>query len=102
MDMDEPQSNCATTGQPTGEHAPQPIERFIRVTYDKLPAETKVLVALFSALNTASTLTKGFELPDDLWGIVRFGNGGPLIGESEEVNWLKGLADGILLVANYS
>lgn len=100
--MDEPQSNCAMAGQPPGEHAPQHIERFLRITYDKLPAETKVLVALFSALNTASTLTKGFELPDDLWGIVRFGNGGPLIGESEEVNWLKGLSDGILLVANYS
>jgi hypothetical protein len=100
--MDEPRSDCATEKQPPGDPASGHLERFIRLTYDKLPAETKVLVALFSALNSASTLTKSFELPDDLWRAVRFGNGGPLIGESEEVNWLKGLADGILLIANYS
>ena len=78
------------------------VERFIRVTFEKLPARTKVLVALFSALNTATTLTKGFELSDELWDSMRFENCGPLVGECEEVNWLKGVCDGILLVANYS
>jgi len=78
------------------------VERFIRVTFEKLPAHTKVLVALFSALNTATTLTKDFELSDHLWDSMRFENCGPLVGESEEVNWLKGVCDGILLVANYS
>jgi hypothetical protein len=78
------------------------VERFIRVTFEKLPARTKVLVALFSAMNTATTLTKGFELSDQLWNSMRFENCGPLVGESEEVNWLKGVCDGILLVANYS
>lgn len=77
------------------------VERFIRVTYEKLPAETKVLVALFSALNTVTTLTKDFKLPDSLWESMLFHNGGPLVGESEEVNWLKGICDGILLVANH-
>lgn len=78
------------------------VERFIRVTFEKLPARTKVLVALFSALNSSTTLTKGFELPDELWDSMRFETCGPLVGESEEVNWLKGICDGILMVANYS
>jgi len=78
------------------------VERFIRATFDKLPARTKVLVALFSALNTATTLTKDFELSDHLWNSMRFEDCGPLVGQSEEVNWLKGVCDGILLVANYS
>jgi len=78
------------------------VERFIRVTFEKLPARTKVLVALFSALNTATTLTKDFELADQLWSSMRFEDCGPLVGESEEVNWLKGVCDGIFLVANYT
>jgi hypothetical protein len=78
------------------------IERFIRVTFEKLPAHTKVLVTLFSALNSSTTLTKGFELPEHLWHSMRFEHCGPLVGESEEVNWLKGVCDGILMVANYS
>ena len=78
------------------------VERFIRVTFEKLPARTKVLVALFAALNTATTLTKDFELSDHLWNSMRFEDCGPLVGESEEVNWLKGVCDGIFLVANYS
>lgn len=78
------------------------VERFIRVTFEKLPAQTKVLIALFSALNSSATLTKGFELPNDLWNSMRFNECGPLVGESEEVNWLKGVCDGILLVSNYS
>jgi len=78
------------------------VERFIRVTFEKLPAQTKVLVALFAALNTATTLTKDFELSDELWHSMRFEECGPLVGESEEVNWLKGVCDGILLIANYS
>jgi len=77
------------------------VERFIRVTYEKLPAQTKVLVALFSALNTATTLTRDFGLPDSLWQSMLFNDCGPLVGESEEVNWLKGVSDGILLVANH-
>lgn len=78
------------------------VERFIRVTFEKLPARTKVLVALFSALNSSTTLTKDFELPEHLWHSMRFEHCGPLVGESEEVNWLKGVCDGILMVANYS
>ena len=78
------------------------VERFIRTTFEKLPARTKVLVALFSALNTATTLTKDFELSDRLWSSMRFEDCGPLVGESEEVNWLKGVCDGIFLVANYT
>lgn len=77
------------------------VERFIRVTFEKLPAETKVLVALFSSLNTVTTLTKDFNLPDALWQSVLFNDCGPLVGESEEVNWLKGVSDGILLIANH-
>ncbi len=78
------------------------VERFIRVTYEKLPAQTKVLVALFSALTTVTTLTKDFELPDALWQSMLFNDCGPLVGESEEINWLKGVCDGILLVANHA
>ncbi|MDI6449794.1 hypothetical protein [Anaerobaca lacustris] len=78
------------------------VERFIRVTYEKLPAQTKVLVSLFSALNTVTTLTRDFELPDSLWQSMLFNDGGPLVGESEEVNWLKGICDGILLIANHA
>jgi len=78
------------------------VERFIKVTFEKLPARTKVLVALFAAMNSASTLTKGFELSDHLWNVTRFDTCGPLVGESEEVNWLKGVCDGILLISNYS
>jgi len=78
------------------------VERFIKVTFEKLPARTKVLVALFAAMNTATTLTKGFELSDHLWNVTRFDTCGPLVGESEEVNWLKGVCDGILMISNYS
>lgn len=77
------------------------VERFIRVTYEKLPTQTKVLVSLFSSLNTVTTLTKDFELPESLWQSMLINDGGPLVGESEEVNWLKGICDGILLVANH-
>jgi len=78
------------------------VERFIRVTFEKLPAQTKVLIALFAALNNSATLTKGFELPNQLWNSMRFNECGPLVGETEEVNWLKGVCDGIILVSNYS
>ncbi len=78
------------------------VERFIKVTFEKLPARTKVLVSLFAAMNSASTLTKDFELSDHLWKVTRFDTCGPLVGESEEVNWLKGVCDGILLISNYS
>ncbi len=87
---------------PSDKQSGSNVERFIRVTYEKLPAQTKVIVALFSALNTVTTLTKDFELPDALWQSVLFNDCGPLVGESEEVNWLKGVCDGILLVANHA
>jgi len=83
-------------------HADCNVERFIRVTFEKLPAQTKVLIALFAALNSSVAQTKNFELPDQLWSSVRFDECGPLVGESEEVNWLKGVCDGIILVSNYS
>lgn len=78
------------------------VERFIRVTFEKLPAETKVLVSLFSALNAVTTLTHDFDLPDSLWQSMLFDDCGPLVGESEEVNWLKGVCDGVLLIANHA
>lgn len=73
-------------------------ERFISVTFDQLSPHMKVLVALFSAVNSSSASTQRFTLPTQLWDTVRLGSGGPLIGESEETNWLKGVCDGILLV----
>jgi len=76
-------------------------ERFIAATYDKLPPHVKVLVALFSAVNGSAASTQRFELPECLWGTVRLGSGGPLVGESEETNWLKGVCDGILLVIDH-
>jgi hypothetical protein len=88
-------------GASPDKHGGGNVERFIRVTYEKLPAQTKVLVSLFSALNTVTTLTKDFELPETLWHSMLLDNGGPIVGESEEVNWLKGICDGILLVADH-
>jgi len=76
-------------------------ERFIAATYDKLSPDVKVLVALFSAVNSSSASTTRFELPECLWDTVRLGSGGPLVGESEETNWLKGVCDGILLVIEH-
>ena len=78
------------------------VERFLETTFDKLPADSKVLIALFGALNSASGLAKNLELADKVWKTVRFDGCGPLVGQSEEVNWLKGVCDGILLVADYS
>lgn len=87
--MDEPEAIDRTASN---------TERFIATTYGKLPQNTKVLVALFSAINGSSASTQSLELPGHLWDIVREGSGGPLVGESEETNWLKGVCDGILLV----
>jgi len=78
------------------------VEGLIKATFENLPADSKVLIALFVALNSASSLTTRFDLADQLWEIVRFGDGSPLVGQSEEVNWLKGLCDGILLMADYT
>ena len=78
------------------------IERFLATTIEKLPAQTKVLIGLFGALNSTSTLAEKLELSDKIWETVRFDGHGPLIGQSEEVNWLKGVCDGILLLADYS
>lgn len=76
-------------------------ECFIGATYDKLSPHVKVLVALFAAMNSSSAATQRFKLPERLWEMVRPGSGGPLVGESEETNWLKGVCDGILLVIDY-
>ena len=79
-----------------------PTERFIETTFEKLSADSKVLIGLFAALNSVSGLSEGFDLSEKLWEIVRFNGCGPMAGQSEEVNWLKGVCDGILLLADYS
>jgi len=83
------------------EQSPCGAQRSLIATFENLPAETKVLITLFAALNSASSVTTRFGLPDQLWKTVRFGNGGPLVGQSEEANWLKGVADGILLMVEH-
>jgi len=95
--MNEPE----TTEKTANESDSSNTERFIAVTYDQLSPHEKVLVALFSAMNSSSASTQRFELPGHLWDVVRLGSGGPLIGESEETNWLKGVCDGILLVIEH-
>jgi hypothetical protein len=82
-------------------HTTSNIERFLELTFERLPVDSKVLIALFAALNSSSGLTQDFDLPDRLWEIVRFSGCGPLVGQSEEVNWLKGISDGILLIADH-
>jgi hypothetical protein len=62
---------------------------------------SEVLIALFFALNSASSVTTRFDLPENLWKTVRCGKGGPLVGQSEEANWLKGVTDGILLMVDH-
>ena len=98
--------NAMDGQQSEGAQAPKPksfnVERFLETTFDKLPADSKVLIALFGALNSASGLAKGLDLSDKVWKMVRFNGSGPLIGPSEKVNWLKGVCDGILLIADYS
>jgi len=95
--MDEPDTHSLS---PTdGEQSN--TERFIAGTYDKLSPHAKVLVTLFAAMNSSSAATQRFELPGHLWDTVRLGSGGPLVGESEETNWLKGVCDGILLVIDH-
>jgi hypothetical protein len=91
-----------TSPEQTDKHIRDDMERFIKVTFDKLPVQTKILVAVFSALNSATTLTRNFDLPEELWKSVLLDTSGPVVGESEEVNWFKGLCDGILLVTGYS
>jgi len=66
------------------------------------PRPESFSVERFRALNSASGLAKGLDLSDKVWKKVRFNGSGPLIGQSEEVNWLKGVCDGILLIADYS
>jgi len=77
------------------------VERFIKATFDRLTVQDKVLIGLFVALNSTSSVTTRFELPENLWEIVRFGNRGPLVGQSEEANWLKGVGDGIRLMVDH-
>jgi len=77
-------------------------ERFLEATFSKLPVDSKVLIALFGALNSASALAENLELSNRLWKEMRFDGCGPLVGQSEEVNWLKGVCDGILLVTDYA
>lgn len=82
--------------------ATEQVERFLETTFRKCSVEQKVVIALFCALNSASTLTKDCELVNRLWNEMRFNGCGPLVAQSEEVNWLKGVCDGILLLADYS
>jgi len=77
------------------------VESHLKGTFDNLPVETKILFGLFAALNNASTVTGRFALPDHLWETVRFGEGGPLVNQSEEANWLKGVTDGIFLMIDH-
>ncbi|MBN1361258.1 MAG: hypothetical protein JW993_11730 [Sedimentisphaerales bacterium] len=60
------------------------------------------LVSLFAAFNSSLGFTQGLDLPRHLWDIVRFGGCGPLVGQTEEVNWLKEMSDGILFVGDYT
>ena len=83
------------------EHHADSVERFIKATFNGLSAQDKILISLFVALNSASSVTTRFDLPENLWQTVRFGNGGPLVGQPEEANWLKGVADGILLMVDH-
>jgi len=92
--------HAAEDGQQSRE-ATSNTERLIETTFQKLPADTKVLVAFFSALTGASGLTQSFELPDRLWKRMCFEGRGPLLDQSKEINWLKGICDGIFLIANH-
>ncbi len=94
---DRPEASLESNRQAT-----QQVERFLEATFRKLPIDSKVLVALFGALNSASTLTSGSDLADRLWKSMRFDGCGPLANQSEEVNWLKGVCDGILFIADYA
>ena len=82
--------------------ATQQVERFLEATFKKLPIDSKVLIALFGALNSASTLTSSSDLVDRLWKDIRFEGCGPLANQPEEVNWLKGVCDGILFITDYA
>ena len=96
--MDKPDTHA----QLPGNAAESNTERLIAATYDKLSPHAKVLVSLFSAMNSSAATTQRFGLPERLWDVVRVGSGGPLVGESEETNWLKGVCDGILLVIEHT
>ena len=117
MDADQNRTTSAGGGRQRGdpgmddqesgrEHPPEQasfnVERFLESTFEKLPVDSKVLIALFGALNAASGITRGFDLSERLWEAMRFNGCGPLVGQSEEVNWLKGVCDGILLVADHA
>ena len=84
-------------------HMPTPgIERRLELAYQRLPADCKVIIGLFAALNSSQGITQDFGLPKRLWEIVHFDGGGPLVGQSEEANWLKGLSDGMMLIADHT
>ena len=102
LQPNEPTERRVPDPQPPSKDVSASLEDFIRITFDKLPMRTKVLVSLFSALNGIAALTKNFDLPNHVGKIVRSEHNGPLIGESEEVNWLKGICDGISLLTNHS
>jgi len=96
--MNEQQSD----NQHSPEQASFSVERFLESTFEKLPVDSKVLIGLFGALNAASGITRDFDLSERLWETMRFNGCGPLVGQSEEINWLKGVCDGILLVADHA
>jgi len=95
--MDEPRDDAR---QPEKDLTPA-IERFVEQTFEKLPTDKKVLIALFAALNSSQSVTRGFDLPERLREIVR-SDCGPLAGQSVEVNWLKGVADGMTLITDHA
>ena len=87
--------------QDIAENTPCDVERCIEGTFDNLSVQSKVQIGLFAALNSASSVTRRSKLPDRLWHKVRLDGGGPLVNQSEEANWLKGVADGILLMVDH-
>jgi hypothetical protein len=78
------------------------VERRLEQAFDRLSVDTRVMVELFAALNSASTLANEPALSDRLWQKMHAQVCGPLVGQSEEVNWLKGICDGIFLIVDHS
>jgi hypothetical protein len=98
MAMSEPQARDPKRIDATSSEVEQRLEQ----VFDRLPVDSRVMVVLFAALNSASTLANEPALSDRLWQKMHTQLCGPLVGQSEEVNWLKGICDGIFLVVDHS
>lgn len=61
--MDEPRAQNSEWSNDTSTE----VDRLFEGTFDGLSTGTKVMVSLFTALNSASTLTKELMLSDRLW-----------------------------------